>query len=109
MDGHGAGLLGPEFAGGECIGVAITGDDEVCAGTADAFDFLPRRYGREKNLRGDAEFAGGEGYSDAMISAGSGDDAGFGNLPGEQIGESAARLERAGVLQEFQFKDEADR
>src|SRR6267378_3255819 len=48
-----------------------------------------------------------DGY--AVISARCSDYPGFRNVASEQIGEGAAGLERAGVLQEFQFKDEADR
>ena len=44
-----------------------------------------------------------------MIATGSRDYAGVWDFAREEIGKGAARLERAGVLQEFQFKDEADR
>lgn len=44
-----------------------------------------------------------------MIAAGSGDDACRGNRAGEQIAESAAGLERAGVLEQFQLKDQVNR
>jgi hypothetical protein len=44
-----------------------------------------------------------------VIAAGRRDYAGFGDFAREHIGEGAARLKRAGVLQEFQFEVEADR
>ncbi len=41
-----------------------------------------------------------------MISARGSDHAGSGNLALQQVGECAARLERAGMLQQFEFQYE---
>ena len=41
-----------------------------------------------------------------MIAAGCRDDAGFRDLAGQQIGEGAARLERARVLQQLELERE---
>jgi len=87
MDGHRAGLSEPGFTGSEGVGVAVSGDDEVCARAADAVDFVRGRYGGNKDLCGDAEFAGSvrDGY--AVISARCSDYTGFWNVASEQIGE----------------------
>jgi hypothetical protein len=46
---------------------------------------------------------------DPVIAARCGDYAGFWNFASQKIGEGAAGFERAGMLQKFQFEDEADR
>ncbi len=109
VNGHGAGLRGPGFAGGEGICVALADDDEVGATAADAFDFFRGSDVGDKDFRGHAEFAGGIGDGDSVVATGRRDYAGFGDFASEQIGEGAAGFERASVLQQFQFKDEADR
>src|SRR5712692_11618190 len=109
MNGHSAGLRGPGFASGEGIGVALAADDEIRTTAADALDFFRGSDGGYKNFRGHAQLAGGKGDGDSMVATGRGDDARFGNFVSEQIGKGASRFERAGVLQEFQFEDEADR
>src|SRR6266849_5923287 len=89
MDGHRAGLREPAFTGSECFSVAIADDDKVCARTTDAIDFVGGCDRGNKDLRGDAEFAGGVRDGDAVISAGGSDYAGLGNVAREQIGEGA--------------------
>ena len=49
----------------------------------------------------------GIGDGDAVIAARGGDHAGRRRLPRQQVGEGAARLERAGVLQQFKLQHEA--
>ncbi len=109
VNGHGAGLRGPGFAGGEGICVALADDDEVGATSADALDFFRGSDVGYKNLGGHAQLAGGIGNRDSVVPAGCSDDACFGGFASEQIGKGAAGFERAGVLQKFQFEDEADR
>jgi hypothetical protein len=49
----------------------------------------------------------GDGHT--VVAAGRCDNARFRDFAGEQIGKRASSLERAGVLQKFQFEDQADR
>src|SRR5689334_24806794 len=44
-----------------------------------------------------------------MIAAGSGDHTCRRNFTRQHVGKRAARLERSGVLQEFEFEDDPDR
>ena len=45
-------------------------------------------------------------HRDAVIAAGRGHHTGSWNVPRQQVGEGAARLERSGMLQELQLEGE---
>src|SRR5947209_7570117 len=109
VDGHRAGLRDPSFAGGEGIGVQLAGDDEIGTGRADALDFFGRGRGGQENLCRNTEFACRVRDRYSVIAAGCGNDASRWYFAGKKICEGAASLEGAGVLEKFQFEDEADR
>src|SRR5258708_27993849 len=62
VNGHGAGLRGPGFAGGEGISIALADYDEVRATTADALHLFRGSDIGDKHLRGYAQFAAGQVY-----------------------------------------------
>ena len=103
---HGAGLLRPCLAGRERIRVAVALDREVGAVFADALNLRRRGDARNENLRAFAELHRGIGCRRAVIAAGCRDDAGFRHFAGQHIGERAARLERARVLEQLELERE---
>jgi hypothetical protein len=74
---------------------------------ADPPDLGRRRHRRHEDLRLDAERARREGHRGAVIAARSRRHAGRRDVAQQQVGEGAARFERAGMLQLLQLEDEA--
>jgi hypothetical protein len=97
------------FARGERVGVELAADREIGAVLADARDLGRRGNARQENLRRDAKPHGGVAHRDAVIAARSRADARRRNPTHQEIGEGAARLERAGVLHELEFERERHR
>src|SRR5260370_2424595 len=94
VNGHGAGLRGPGFAGGEGIGVALAADDEARATSADALDFFRGSDVGYKNLGGPPQLAGGIGEPGSVGSPGCRRGARLGGLASGKLGKSAAGLVR---------------
>ena len=69
--------------------------------------FAGERDGRHEDARGLAGLHRGVGDGDAVIAAGCGDDADCGDGAGQEVGDGAARLERAGVLEELELENDA--
>src|SRR6266478_12576 len=80
VNGHGAGLRDPGLAGGQGVGIALSGDYEFRAIAANALDFFRRSHGGNEDFCGNSELAGGEGHRDPVITARSGDHTGSGNF-----------------------------
>jgi hypothetical protein len=97
------------FARGQRIGIARARNDKLGAVTPDALDLGGRGDVGQKNRGGHAEPLRRIGDRRAMIAAGGRDHAGRGYLAQQQIGKGAARLERAGMLQQFQLESDRQR
>ena len=106
---HRAGGGDPSLAGGERVGVELAFDDELRTVAADLLELGGRGDRGHEDGGADAQPAGRAGHRGAVVAARCGGDAGGGNLPEEQVGERAARLERAGVLAQLELEDQADR
>src|SRR5207253_6757357 len=92
------------LAGRERIGIAVALDREVGATVADALQLRRRRDVRHENLGRLAKLHRGIGDRRAMVAARGRDHAGLRYVTGQEIGESAARLERAGMLKQLQLE-----
>jgi len=101
-------LGGPAFAGGQCFGIAFAGHNEIGPIAAYALDFFLGSHGRDENLCGHAEFIRGEGDACAVVAARGCHDTLLRDFSQQQISESAARFEGAGMLEQFEFEDERE-
>jgi len=99
-------LLRPALARLERVGVALALDHQLGAVGADALDLRRRRHARHVDAHRLAELARGIGHRRTVVAAGSSDYARLRHLAREQIGERAAHLERAGVLQQLELEAE---
>ena len=88
----------------ERVGVALAADDELGAVAADALGLGRRRDGGHENRRRRAEPHRRIGDRRAVIAARGRDDAGLRDRTSQQVGEGAARLERARMLQELELE-----
>jgi len=104
-----AGLPRPCLAGGERIRIAVAFYHQLGAIFANALHLGRRSDAWDEDLCRLPELHRGIGDSRAVIAPRCRDDAGFRHVAGQQIGESAARLERARMLKQFELEREGMR
>jgi hypothetical protein len=107
VDRHRARRGHPFLAGRQRVGVAIAPDDQLRAVLADALDLRRRGHRGDEDLGAHAESPGGVGDGGAVIAARGGHHARSRDLPHQQVGEGAPRLERARVLELLELEHEA--
>ena len=107
MDRQGAGCRGPVGAGSEGIGDMGAGDDQLGTVVADPLRLRRRGDARHEDRRLLAEPHCGIGDGGAVIAARGGGDPDARDFAHQQVGEGAARLERAGMLQVLELEGEA--
>ncbi len=108
MDVHRPRRCRPLLARRERVGVALSHQYQLGAAGADAFDLGLGGNARNVDPRLDLQFAGGVRDRRAMVATGSGDNPRLGHPPQQEIGEGAARFERARLLQKLQLEDQGD-
>ena len=99
-----AGVLCPGFAGSEGVGIALAFDRQIGAVLADTLQFGWRRDSRNEDLCWYVQLHGRICDSGAMIAARCRDHARCRNLAGQQICESAPRLEGTRMLEKLQLE-----
>ena len=86
------------------VGIAFALDVHLRAVAADPRDLRRRRDRRDEHVRRDTAPLRGERDGGAVVAAGRGGDSSGRNVAQQEVGERTARLERAGVLQQFQLE-----
>ena len=104
VDREGAALSDKLLAGAEGIGINLAPDHEFGAVVADPFELGGRGNAGNEDRRAQPEPLRGIGDGHSVIPAGSGSNPSRWRRAGQEVGEGAARLERAGMLQEFELQ-----
>ena len=97
------------FARRQRVGIALACNHQVGRVAPDAFDLRGRSDAGQEDGGGNAEPHRGIGHRRAMIAAGRRDYAACRDQPGQQVREGAPRLERARMLQAFEFQRDRPR
>ena len=95
---HRAGLCRPQLARRQRIGISFAGHHQIRSVFPDSFKFRRRRNFRNKNSRRLFQLHCGKRNRRAVIAARGRDHSHLGNLAHQQVGKSASRLERTGML-----------
>jgi hypothetical protein len=103
-----AGSIDPRLHAFERLVVTLARNNEIRTVGANPRHLRRRRHDRNEDLCRYAEFHCSESDRRAVIAAGSGNDAGLGNLAQQQVGERTARFERSGMLEQFEFEGEGN-
>jgi hypothetical protein len=104
MHGKRTAFPAERFARRQRVGIALARNHQLGRVAPDTFDLRRRSDAGQEDGRGNAEPHRGVGHRHAVIAAGRRNHAACRNRSRQQVGEGAARLERARMLQAFEFQ-----